>query len=106
MLCRNASLNYVIEAPNAKDVHCGIKQKSRRALKRGSAEQSKSAYKSQAWLKYHLPGHDVVGTAAWNQDYVDSAASYCTVPTTVSCDLASKDRPDGIQYRVGLHQVC
>lgn len=99
-------MNYVLEAPNARDLRSDIKRRSRKAMRKQSTEQSKSAYKSQAWLKYHLPGHDVVGTAAWNQDQVDSAASYCTVPTTVSCDLASKDRPDGIQYRVGLHQVC
>ena len=47
-----------------------------------------------------------MGSSAWNQEYLDSAASYNTVPMAMSLDLASKDRPDGIQYRVGLHQVC
>lgn len=105
-ICRNASLNYLIEAPNARDLHRVIRRRSSRAMRRSNTEQSKPAYKAQAWLRYHLPGHDLVGTTAWNQEYVDSAASYCTVPHTVSCDLASTDRPDGIQYRVGLHQVC
>lgn len=97
-------MNYLVEAPDALDLHKDIKRRTNKATRKGTG-QSKSGYKAQAWLKYQLPGHDFVGTSAWNQDYVDSAASYCTVPHTLSCDLASKDRPDGIQYRVGLHKV-
>ena len=65
----------------------------------------KPALKSQATAKYQLPGHEVVGTAAWNQDCLDSAANYTTVPMSMSLDLQSKDRPEGLQYRVGVHQV-
>eukprot|EP00884_Botryococcus_braunii_P003685 jgi/Botrbrau1/13317/Bobra.0315s0015.1 len=56
-------------------------------------------------LQHSMPGHELVATAAVNQEYVDSAMAYCAVPLAVSVDLASKDRPDGIQYRVGLHHA-
>ena len=46
------------------------------------------------------------GVWAWNEEALDSAASYCRVPMSSSLDLASHTRQDGIQYRVGLHQVC
>ena len=98
-------MNYVLEAPNAHDLRDDIKHQVGRGIKRSHAGKSKPAFKSQAWAKYQLPGHDVVGSTAWNQEYLDSAANYSTVPMAMSLDLASKDRPDGIQYRVGLHQV-
>ena len=50
-------------------------------------------------------GHDLVGSIAWNEEALDSAASYCRVPMSSSVDLASHTRQDGIQYRVGIHQV-
>ncbi len=50
-------------------------------------------------------GHDLVGSIAWNEEALDSAASYCRVPMSSSLDLASHIRQDGIQYRVGIHQV-
>ena len=103
--CRNASLNYVLEAPNAEDLRSEFKASSAEAKGRERKAGRQPAVKSQAWAKYQLPGHDLVGSAAWNQEYLDSAASYNTVPMAMSLDLASKDRPDGIQYRAGLHQV-
>lgn len=103
--CRNATLNYVLEAPNAEDLRSEFKATSSEAKGRDRKAGKQPAVKSQAWAKYQLPGHDLVGSAAWNQEYVDSAASYNTVPMAMSLDLASKDRPDGIQYRAGLHQV-
>lgn len=105
VLFRNASLNYVFEAPNAEDLRHSIKRRLGKASHESRSEHNRIPPKGQAWAKYHLPGHDLVGTAAWGQEYVDSTTSYCTVPMTMSCDLASKDRPDGIQYRVGMHQV-
>ncbi|KAL3142995.1 hypothetical protein ABBQ38_003276 [Trebouxia sp. C0009 RCD-2024] len=102
---RNATLNYVLEAPNAEDLRSEFKATSSEAKGRDRKAGKQPAVKSQAWAKYQLPGHDLVGSAAWNQEYVDSAASYNTVPMAMSLDLASKDRPDGIQYRAGLHQV-
>ena len=50
-------------------------------------------------------GHDLVGSIAWNEQALDSAAAYCRVPMSSSVDLASQTRQDGIQYRVGVHQV-
>ncbi|DBA99922.1 TPA: hypothetical protein ACH3X1_013804 [Trebouxia sp. C0004] len=104
-LGRNGTLNWVLEAPNAHDLCDSIKAKAGKGTKKRHARGSKPALKSQAWAKYQLPGHDLVGSTAWNQEYLDSAANYSTVPMALSLDLASKDRPDGIQYRVGLHQV-
>jgi hypothetical protein len=103
--CRNGTLNWVLEAPNAHDLCDSIENKAGKGTKKRHAGRSKPALKSQAWAKYQLPGHDLVGSTAWNQEYLDSAANYSTVPMALSLDLASKDRPDGIQYRVGLHQV-
>lgn len=37
--------------------------------------------------------------------YVDSSGDVAHVPLAASLDLASHDRQDGLQYRVGLHQV-
>ena len=42
---------------------------------------------------------------AWNEDNLDSAAAYCRVPLASAVDVASQDRQDGIQYRVGVYQV-
>ena len=42
---------------------------------------------------------------AWNEENLDSAAAYCRVPLASALDLASQDRADGIQYRVGVYQV-
>ena len=103
---RNATLNYVLEAPNAQDLRSEFQATSSKATGKGRKAGRRPAVKSQAWARYQLPGHDLVGSSAWNQEYLDSAASYNTVPMAMSLDLASKDRPDGIQYRVGLHQVC
>ncbi len=44
--------------------------------------------------------------AGYHQDYVDSNGEYAHVPLALSLDLASQYRADGLQYRVGLHQVC
>ncbi|CAK0784857.1 hypothetical protein CVIRNUC_008062 [Coccomyxa viridis] len=61
--------------------------------------------KGRAWLKHEIAGHDLVGSIAWNEQALDSAAAYCRVPMSSSVDLASQTRQDGIQYRVGVHQV-
>ena len=87
------------------DLRDSAKELSGGDTKTSRAAYSQPALKSQAWIKHQLPGHDLVGTAARNQDYLDSAANYSTVPLSLSLDIASKDRPDGIQYRVGVHQV-
>lgn len=42
---------------------------------------------------------------AWNEGNLDSAAAYCQVPLASAVDVASQDRQDGIQYRVGMYQV-
>lgn len=62
-------------------------------------------YRAALWAKQTLPGHDLTANASWNAASLDSSASYCQVPLTLALDLSSKDRPDGIQYRVGLHQT-
>ena len=43
--------------------------------------------------------------AAWNGEFLDSAAAYCVVPLALALDVGSTERADGIQYRLGLHQV-
>ena len=39
------------------------------------------------------------------QEHVDSSALYDSIPLTATLDVKSKDRPDGLQYRAGLHYV-
>ncbi len=60
---------------------------------------------AHASLRCVLPGHDLTATAGYNLQYVDSTGDVSHVPLAVSLDLASHDRQDGLQYRVGLHQV-
>lgn len=43
-----------------------------------------------------VAGHKRVGSAAWNQESLDSTASYNTVPMAMSLDLASQDSRYGI----------
>jgi hypothetical protein len=66
---------------------------------------SEGPYTAHAALKCMLPGHDVLATLGYNLDYIDNAGDYAHVPLAASLDLASQDRADGLQYRVGLHQV-
>lgn len=40
-----------------------------------------------------------------SQEYLDGAAEYCLVPLTLTLDVLSDDRSDGLQYRMGLHHV-
>jgi hypothetical protein len=56
-------------------------------------------------LRLSLPGHDLSATVGRNMDYVESSGDYARVPLAVSLDLSSLDRPDGLQYRLGLYQV-
>jgi hypothetical protein len=56
-------------------------------------------------LRLSLPGHDLSATVGRNMDYVESSGDYARVPFAVSLDLSSLDRPDGLQYRMGLYQV-
>ena len=67
--------------------------------------EEEAPYRAALWAKQTLPGHDLTANASWNAASLDSSASCCQVPLTLALDLSSKDRPDGIQYRVGLHQV-
>jgi hypothetical protein len=60
---------------------------------------------AHATLRYGLPGHDLSATAGYNLRYADNTGDVAHVPLAVSLDLASHDRQDGLQYRVGLHQV-
>jgi hypothetical protein len=62
-------------------------------------------WRSHTTLRCVLPGHDLSATAGYNLQYVDSTGDVSHVPLAVSLDLASHDRQDGLQYRVGLHQV-
>ncbi len=61
--------------------------------------------RGRTWLKHQVAGHDMLASLAWNEEYLDSAAAYCRVPLSSSLDVASQDRQDGIQYRVGVHHV-
>lgn len=60
---------------------------------------------AHAALRCALPGHDLTATAGYNLRYMDSGGDVAHVPLAVSLDLSSHDRQDGLQYRVGLHQV-
>jgi hypothetical protein len=57
-------------------------------------------------VRLNLPGHDVVATLGNNLEYLDSSGEYAHVPVVASLDLSSQERGDGLQYRVGLHQVA
>lgn len=70
-----------------------------------SAVPELEPYTAHAALRCAMPGHDLTATAGYNLQYVDSAGDVSHVPLAVSLDLASHDRADGLQYRVGLHQV-
>lgn len=61
--------------------------------------------KGRTWLKHQVAGHNLLASLAWNEEYLDSAAAYCRVPLSSSLDMASQNRQDGIQYRVGVHHV-
>jgi len=64
------------------------------------------APRGRVWLTAPLPaGHDARLSVAKGCPFVDGAASYEVVPLAVAADVASRPRADGIQYRVGLHQV-
>ena len=39
------------------------------------------------------------------QDMADSSGCYTAVPSQTSVDFLSKQRSDGLQYRVGIHHV-
>ena len=62
--------------------------------------------RGQASVQYQLPGHELRAAATRHMEYLDSAATYCTMPLALSLDLASSARSDGIQYKAGIHQVC
>lgn len=57
-------------------------------------------------MRLNLPGHDVVATLGNNLEYLDSSGEYAHVPVVASLDFSSQERGDGLQYRVGLHQVA
>jgi hypothetical protein len=57
-------------------------------------------------VRLNLPGHDVAATLGNNLEYLDSSGEYAHVPVVASLDLSSQERGDGLQYRVGLHQVA
>ena len=81
--------------------------------RRGTSQQEPSAaagaeqhpISSRVHLQQQLPGHTVRAVLARDCTYVDSAVSNTVVPLAMSFDVLSKDRPDGIQYRAGLHKV-
>jgi hypothetical protein len=60
---------------------------------------------ARVWLKQQLPGHELRAAVSWGSDAVDSAACYVTLPLAASVDIACRERADGLQYQVGLHQV-
>ena len=60
---------------------------------------------AHASLRCALPGHDLSATAGYNLSYLDSTGDAAHVSLAVSLDLSNHDRQDGLQDRVGLHQV-
>lgn len=99
------TLNGVIEAPDALLLRDRVQYATGGSS--GGSRQSKGGDSLAAHivLKAALPGHDLTAAVGHNMDYVESSGDYARVPLAVSLDLSSLDRADGLQYRVGLHQV-
>ncbi|KAK9806896.1 hypothetical protein WJX72_006721 [[Myrmecia] bisecta] len=114
-LGKNTAINTVVEVPNVhnawhrlrgRDPHSTSDQATTSAP--GDTADSSSQpplTKGRVWAKHDTTHHELMASAAWGQEYLDSAASYCPVPLTLSMDVASKARADGMQYRAGVHQV-
>ncbi|PSC71107.1 rRNA-processing EFG1 [Micractinium conductrix] len=93
------------EAAGAAPAANGAGGLGRRSGRAGGPPPELEPYTAHAVLRCALPGHDLSATAGYNLQYVDSSGDVAHVPLAASLDLASHDRQDGLQYRVGLHQV-
>lgn len=93
------TLNGVVDVPDPSLLHPIVDGNRRGQV----IEQATACHLT---LRAALPGHDVTASVGSNLDYVDSAGEYARVPLAMSLDLASQDRADGLQYKVGVHQVC
>ena len=85
----------------------GSGRRAERATAAGGGAQGwdLEPYRAHANLRLALPGHDLTATLGYNQEYLDCSGDFAHVPLAVALDLSSRDRGDGLQYRVGLHQV-
>lgn len=93
----------VVGIPNAHEFREEVRDRGAAAALMCTKHQP--IWKGLAELKYQLPGHEVRALATRSIEYLDSAATYCWLPSAMSLDLASLPRSDGIQYRAGVHQV-
>ncbi|KAK9808249.1 hypothetical protein WJX73_003474 [Symbiochloris irregularis] len=104
---RGLTLNALVESNNLEAVAEAIRQHRKDPSNNANFQRLLASLplRSRWWLQQQLPGHQLNATVSHRGSYLDSAASECYVPLAMSLDLASNDRPDGIQYRAGLHQV-
>ena len=101
------TLNGVIEAPDALILRNAIQHRTPDTNANGHvvSHRIEDGFAAHAMLKASLPGHDLSAVVGHNMDYVESSGDYARVPLAIALDLSSLDRADGLQYRVGLHQV-
>ena len=97
---RSTTLNGLLEAPSLADVQAALP-----GGKEGRDPASIRPLKGRIWAKQDIPGHHLLASSARHQQYLDRHGRYHAVPSTLSFDFASKDRQDGIQYRLGVHKV-
>ena len=94
-------MNGLLEAPSLADIQAALP-----GGREGRDPATINPLKGRVWAKQDIPGHHLIATGARNQEYLDRHGVYHAVPSTLSFDFASKDRQDGIQYRLGVHKVC
>eukprot|EP00887_Chlorella_sp_A99_P007649 scaffold20.g7649.t1 len=121
-LGRRLVLNGVVEAPDALLLRDHVQRLRQRGAARGAAAgvgpaaptaggaaapaaAAAEPYRAHASLRCALPGHDLTATVGYRQEYVDASGDYAHVPLAAALHLATRDRGDGLQYRVGLHQA-
>ena len=112
LMSDHASSSQRLEGSTAIGTPRDISRDSESEVNRNSRDDIRKIQKGiqdelaiHASLRTSLPGHDLTATLGRNLDYVDSSGEYARVPLAASVDLSSHDRSDGLQYRVGLHQV-
>jgi hypothetical protein len=99
------TFNGVVEAPDALLLRDTLHPPEGQQHSLNTTAIDEECCAAHGSLRLALPGHDLSATVGRNMDYVESSGDYARVPLAVSLDLSSLDRPDGLQYRLGLYQV-
>ncbi|KAK9866729.1 hypothetical protein WJX84_000719 [Apatococcus fuscideae] len=100
-ISRSTTVNGLLEAPSLADIQAALP-----GGREGRDPATINPLKGRVWAKQDIPGHHLIATGARNQEYLDRHGVYHAVPSTLSFDFASKDRQDGIQYRLGVHKAA